>query len=148
MDLLGLKIVYKLTKYYTSVSLPSTQEQSLFCKVIGSLNKIALNLKKLTNIDLFFYGTMCPNSALPFSAQNSKAGGNLTLTWCCCLVTKLCLTSCDPMDCSLPGSSVHGISRPEYWSGLPFPSPGDLPNPGIEPTSPALAGIGRQILYR
>ena len=30
------------------------------------------------------------------------------------------------------------FSRPEYWSGLPFPSPGDLPNPGIEPGSPAL----------
>ena len=30
--------------------------------------------------------------------------------------------------------------RQEYWSELPFPSPGDLPNPGIEPTSPALAG--------
>ena len=42
------------------------------------------------------------------------------------------------MDCSLPGSSVHGISRQEYWSGLPFPSPGDLPNPGIEPGSPVL----------
>ena len=31
-----------------------------------------------------------------------------------------------------------GFSKQEYWSGLPFPSPGDLPNPGIEPTSPAL----------
>ena len=31
-----------------------------------------------------------------------------------------------------------GFSRQEYWSGLPSPSPGDLPNPGIEPTSPAL----------
>ena len=30
------------------------------------------------------------------------------------------------------------LSRPEYWSGLPFASPGDLPNPGIEPRSPAL----------
>ena len=30
-----------------------------------------------------------------------------------------------------------GFSRQEYWSGLPFPSPGDLPNPGIEPRSPA-----------
>ena len=30
------------------------------------------------------------------------------------------------------------FSRPDYWSGQPFPSPGDLPNPGIEPTSPAL----------
>ena len=40
------------------------------------------------------------------------------------------------MDCSPPGFS----SRQEYWSGLPFLSPGDLLNPGIEPTSPALAG--------
>ena len=31
-----------------------------------------------------------------------------------------------------------GFPRPEYWSGLPFPSPGNLPNPGIEPRSPAL----------
>ena len=36
------------------------------------------------------------------------------------------------------GSSVYGISQAEYCSGLPFPPPGDLPNPGIEPTSPAL----------
>ena len=108
-----------------------------------------------------------------------------------CLVAKLYLTLCDPMDYSLPGSSIHGIFqarilervatsfsrgssrprdqtlvshspsrlltvwaireaqrgstkclvlgyRPEYWSGCPFPSPGDLPNPGIKPKSPAL----------
>ena len=123
------------------------------------------------------------------------------------LVSKFCLTLCNPMDCSPPGSSVQGIlqaamlewvampssrgssqprdqtcvsctagrfftteppkrkkvkslsrvrlfatpwtvayqvppsmgfSRQEYWSGLPFPSPGDLPNPEIEPGSPAL----------
>ena len=42
------------------------------------------------------------------------------------------------MDCSPPGFSVHGISRQEYWRGLPFPSPGDLPDPGIYPRSPAL----------
>ena len=46
--------------------------------------------------------------------------------------------SCDLMDCSLLGSSVHGIPRQEYWSGLPFPSPGDLLDPGIESVSPAL----------
>ena len=42
------------------------------------------------------------------------------------------------MDCSLQGSSLHGIFRQEYWSGMPFPSPGHLPNPGIEPRSPTL----------
>ena len=47
---------------------------------------------------------------------------------------------CDPMDCSLPGSSVHGVPRQEYWNGLPLPSPGDLPGPGIELVSPASAG--------
>ena len=38
------------------------------------------------------------------------------------------------------GLYFSGFSRQEYWSGLPFPSLGDLPNPGIKPTSPALAG--------
>ena len=84
---------------------------------------------------------------------------------------QLCPTICDPMDCSPPGSSVHGIlqarilewvlcpwdppgkntgmgplsmgsSRQEYWSGLPFPSPGDLLDPVIKLQSlmsPALA---------
>ena len=41
------------------------------------------------------------------------------------------------MDYSLPGFSIREILRQEYQSGLPFPSPGDLPNPGIEPGSPA-----------
>ena len=36
------------------------------------------------------------------------------------------------------GPLSMGFSRQEYWSGLPFPSPGDLPNPGIKPGSPAL----------
>ena len=52
------------------------------------------------------------------------------------LVTQLCLTLCDPIDCSPPNSSVHGFFKQEYWSGLSFPSPGDLPNPGTEPGSP------------
>ena len=47
-------------------------------------------------------------------------------------------TLCDPMDCRLSGFSIHGIFWQEYWSGLPIPSPGYLPNPGIKPRSPAL----------
>ena len=42
------------------------------------------------------------------------------------------------MDYSLPGFSLHGIFQAKYWSGLPFPSPEDLPDPGIEPGSPEL----------
>ena len=44
----------------------------------------------------------------------------------------------DPVVCSAPGSSVHGILQARILSGLPFPSPGDLPDPGIEPRSPTL----------
>ena len=58
------------------------------------------------------------------------------------LVAQLCLILCNRMDCSPPGSSVHGFPRQEYWSGLPFPSPGSLIDPGIKIssfTSPVLA---------
>ena len=50
-----------------------------------------------------------------------------------------CLALYDPTDHSPPGSSSITFFRHEYWNGLPFPPPGDLPNPGVEPVSPALA---------
>ena len=59
---------------------------------------------------------------------------------CVCACAKLlqsCLTLCNPMDYSPPGTSLLGILQQEYWSGLPFPSPGDLLNPGIKTASPA-----------
>ena len=57
--------------------------------------------------------------------------------------TTLRLILCDPMNRSLQGSSVHGILQARILNGLPLPSPGDLPNPGMEPAgiaSPALEG--------
>ena len=57
---------------------------------------------------------------------------------CCCLVDELCLTLCDLMDCPCQAPLSMGFSRQEYWSGLPFPFPGALPNPGIKPGFPAL----------
>ena len=56
---------------------------------------------------------------------------------------QLCLTLSDSTDCSPPGSSLHGISWARILEGAAFSSPGDLPDPGMEPTSPsppALAG--------
>ena len=61
--------------------------------------------------------------------------------WCMC--PKSYLTFCNPMDGSPPGNSVPGILQERYWSGLPCPPPGDLPNPGTDTaslTSSALAG--------
>ena len=60
---------------------------------------------------------------------------------CVCTHAQSRPTLCDTLDCSLPGSSVHGLfSRQEYWRELPFPPLGDFSDPGIKPVSPELAG--------
>ena len=56
----------------------------------------------------------------------------------CVLVARSCLTLCDPKDYSLTGSAVHGVLQARILNRLPFPSPGDLPNPGMELGSPTL----------
>ena len=57
---------------------------------------------------------------------------------CCCLVIKSCLTLATPWTVAHQAPLSMGFLRQAYWSGIPFPSPGDLPYPGIKPTSPAL----------
>ena len=54
------------------------------------------------------------------------------------LVPQSCPTLCNPWTVAHQAPLSMGISRQEYWSGLPFPSPGDLPHSGIKPQSPAL----------
>ena len=59
---------------------------------------------------------------------------------------QLCPTLCNFMNCSHQAPLSMGFSRKEYWNGLPFSSPGDLPDPGIEHkslASPALSGFTR-----
>ena len=53
-------------------------------------------------------------------------------------VVKSCLTFATPWTVACQAPLSMGFFRQEYWSGLPFSSPGDLPNPGIEPGAPAL----------
>ena len=55
-----------------------------------------------------------------------------------CSILSTCFVTPWTIACQIPLSM--GFSRQEYWSGLPFPPPGDLPDPGVEPTSPALIG--------
>ena len=59
--------------------------------------------------------------------------------------TKPCLTL---LQLCGPDSSVHGISQAEFWKGLLFPSPGDLPDPGIKPVSPAMVGDPLPLSYQ
>ena len=82
---------------------------------------------------------------------NSKEATKLKLN----LVTWLCPILCDPMDYSPQAPLSMEFSRQEYWSGLPFPSPGDFLHPGIKPGSPALQAdslpsglLGKQRSYK
>ena len=54
------------------------------------------------------------------------------------------MSDCNPMDCSLPGSSVHGILQARILEWVAVPSLGDLPNPGTEPQVSHIAGRLRQ----
>ena len=56
------------------------------------------------------------------------------------LVAKSCPTLTTPWTVACQAPLSMGFTRQEYWNGLPFPSPADLPDPGIKPASPALAG--------
>ena len=68
--------------------------------------------------------------------MDHKMGSKTSRYIYCCLVTQ----SCDPWTIAYRASLSVGFSRQEYWSRLPFPSPGDLPDLGTIPTSPALGG--------
>ena len=63
----------------------------------------------------------------PTRGRNLKM--EVQITTMQCRVTQLCLTFCEPIDCSPPGSTIHGIFQQEYWSGLPFPVPQLVKNP-------------------
>ena len=56
----------------------------------------------------------------------------------CAKLLQLCLTLCDPMDCSISGSSVHRFLQARILEWVSFSPPGDLPNPGVKPGSPTL----------
>ena len=78
---------------------------------------------------------MCKRGGKPFPAQQFP---NFLLIISSSFVTKSCLTLATPQTVACQAPLSMGFSRQEYWNGLPFPSPGDLPNPGIKPGSLAL----------
>ena len=91
------------------------------------------------------------NSGVPSSGKSSlitspspcQTGLTLCFLGACSLVAKLCPTLCDPLDCRLPGSSVHGIFQAKILEWVDISPPGDLPNPGIELAFPISCIAGR-----
>ena len=123
-----------------------------FCEVIFILHKMAMlcyaMLSHFSRVQLCVTPWMAAHQA-PLSwdspCKNNGVGCHFLLQCmkvkCESDVAQSCPILCDPVDCSLPGSSVHGILQARILESLPFPIPGDLPHPGIEPmsvTSPAL----------
>ena len=91
---------------------------------------------------------------IPRSQMKEKEPGVFRIcSYYCCLVAKMCPNSCAPWTVAHQVHLSTEFSRQEYWSGLPFPPPGkeippgELPEPRIEPMSPSVSCIGRQILY-
>ena len=76
-----------------------------------------------------------------YCLQLQNNNNNYYISHCyCCLVAEWYPDSfATPWTIACQAPLFMGLPRPEYWSGLPFPSPGDLPSPGIEPVFPALA---------
>ena len=67
---------------------------------------------------------------------------------CCCLLTKSCLTFATPWTVAHQVLLSIGFSRQEYWSGLPFPTLGDRPNPGMKPVSPTLQAVSLPLSHQ
>ena len=65
--------------------------------------------------------------------------------WHACLLAQSCLTLCDPLDCSSPGSFVYGILQARIVDWVPMPSSRDLPDPGIESASLCLLHCRRTL---
>ena len=87
--------------------------------------------------------TRSPNNAFGIYPKELKILFSQIYTQCLLLLFshQVMSSSCDPLWTIASQAPLSmGFSRQVHWSGLPFPPPGNLPDPGSEPTSPALAG--------
>ena len=107
-----------------------------------------LSVKSKNNTDEVIYKREADSQTEKVNFREERGGRGTS--WeseinvgCVCSAAQSWPTLWGPMDCSPPGSSSMAFSRQEYWSELPFPTPGNLPNPGVKPGSlgsPALPG--------
>ena len=105
---------------------------SLFSTLFpGQITRLLTSLSNLLNAHMY-------------SKKKSWTVKEKDVTFCVCMLSRFsCIWLWDTMDCSPPGSSVHGILQARILEWLPCPPPGDSPHPGTEPeslTSPVLAG--------
>ena len=85
-----------------------------------------MGIKRLYQIRIICHWLLIKSSGPSFLVETFWVTSSIPLIAMHAKSFQLCLTLCDPIDCIPPGSSVRGLSRQEYWSGLPCPPPGDL----------------------
>ena len=117
-----------------------TSETCNICLSLSALfHYIFSKLIHVTNAESLFFKSKSYSTILHFLFQNHLQSCSIqnTMVCVCMSVAQSCPTFCNPMDCSPPDSSVHRFlqARILEWT---YPSPGDLPDPRIEPRSPAL----------
>ena len=101
------------------------------------------NSRKLGSSDMWLLNKWDVNDSYSYSVPNFESSRISVLKISYFgdgLVTKSCPALVTPWTVARQAPLSVGFSRQEYWSGLPFSSPGDLPNRGIKPTSPASVG--------
>ena len=122
--------VYSSAFYYFCLAFQPERGREVVASICSNLQMRKLGLR-------VFKWLACGHMSLP------SKGRTMRLMCVHAKMLQSCLTLCNPMDCSLSGSSVHGILQARILERVPCPPPGDLPGPGIEPASlmsPAVAG--------
>ena len=115
-----------------------------------SQNALIMHLEPTLHLDFSLYNTFTNilasfNNSLPSLEDEIILRKN---SLCVCAKSlQSCMTFCNPMDVAGQASLSMGFSTQEHWSGLLWPPPGDLPNPGIEPHTSHVSCIGRRVLY-
>ena len=89
-----------------------------------------ISMKTYNHLLRYFF-QRCKKSYLFQLLHKGREGNRMEMHLCS--VPQSCTTLCNPTDCSPPDFSAQRFSRQEYRSGLPCPSPGDLPSPGLNP---------------
>ena len=129
MYILSCKILYWSTQYFL-----------IQLCILCNLREIAANLEQAYFLTCGFCA--CQEPWRCFLRWNN----GVSLGFCVYVLSRVWLFA-TPWTVAHQAPLSMGFSRQEYWSGLPFPSPGDLPNPGTEARLSCVSCTGRQILY-
>ena len=123
-------------KWFTGIRIDKMDRQAIKLSLTLWFNQAFYTLRWVKTLEPLERSLVSP--ALCWGCLISLEGGLVPeVPYKCGSVTQSCPAICDPVDYSLPGSSVCGFPRQESWSRLPISSPRGLPNPGIEPQSSA-----------